>query len=287
MVKEDDYIIGVDIGGTNMKAVLMKGNRVIDQYILKTPTDSLDRLWIKLKTLIVPLFETIKNNKAKPSKIGLSVAGLYDDKKGQISKCQNIPILDNVDLVSKIKDEFDVEVKIDNDTNCFIRGEVLMGVAQKGTNVFGITIGTGIGGGWWLGGNVYRGFNGGATEIGQMILEDGQNLEHIYHKSTQNNPSKLAEEAYRSDNLAIKMYEELGNYLGFACANVINLIDPEFIVLGGGVVESGDLFLSKTKKIAQKFTLNPNSKKTKIIKSKLGENACAIGAVGLFNDFLV
>jgi len=284
MTKEDDYIIGVDIGGTNMKSVLMRDNKVIDEYVLKTPTDNLEHLWIMLKALIDPLLETAKNNKVKVDKLGLSIAGLYDTKTRKITKCQNIPILDNVDLVSKIKDEFNVEVKIDNDANCFVRGEVFVGSAQNSNNVFGITIGTGIGGGWWFNNDIYLGANNGATEIGPMILEDGQSLEYIYRKLTQHNPFKLADEAYHSDNLAIKMYEELGNYLGFACANIINLLDPELIVLGGGITGSSDLFLSKTKKVAQKFIINPRSKKTKIIKSKLGEKVCAIGAVKLFQD---
>ena len=114
-------------------------------------------------------------------------------------------------------------------------------------------------------------------------FESGVGLEEAYHKLTQSNPASLAEEAYRGDVLAEKMFEEVGRDLGIAFANIVNLIDPEVIIVGGGVVESSDLFLPKIKKTMREHIFSPEAKKIKILKSKLGENAGAIGAALLIS----
>ena len=103
-------------------------------------------------------------------------------------------------------------------------------------------------------------------------------LEKAYQKLTQNNPAKLAQEAYGGDVLADKAYKEIGHYLGLGLANVVNLIDPEVIVIGGGVAESHGLFLSKLKKTLREYIINPEAKKIKILISKLEKNSGAIGA---------
>ncbi len=278
MTKNNNYVIGVDIGGTNMKSVLMKNEKIIDKYILSTPVDDLENFFIILKALVDPLIEKAKNNKIKIDGIGLSVAGLCNSENGKIIESPNIPLINGINIVSRTEDTFGLKVKLDNDANCFIRAEVKMGVAQKYNNAFGITIGTGIGGGWWLNNNIYTGANNNSGEIKRMVMEDKKELEDIYQKLTQHNPENLAEEAYRGDDLAIKIYNELGYYFGIACANIVNMIDPEVIIIGGGVIESSDLFLSTMKKTAHNFIMHPDAKKIKIKKSKFGKDACAIGA---------
>jgi glucokinase len=103
-------------------------------------------------------------------------------------------------------------------------------------------------------------------------------LEDAYMKLLQASPAKLSDQAYHGDDFAIKSYEEVGLVLGIALANVVNTIDPEVFVVGGGVMESSPLFLPELKKAMRQFVTNPEAKKIDILKSKLGSEAGAIGA---------
>lgn len=279
------YAIGVDIGGTNMKAVLFNGQEVVSDYLLATPKDNLEHFMIMLYALIEPLIKKTREDKIKIKGIGLGIAGITDYRGEKIIKCPNIPILDGVNLTNLIEKKTELPVKIDNDTNCFLRGEMKIGAGKKYGNVYGIIIGTGIGGAWWLNNEIYQGSHHGAGEPGRMIIdfEDNIELEKAYQKLSQNNPANLAEEAYRGDDLAEKSYEEIGHFLGMSFANIINLIDPEIFIVGGSVVESSDLFFSKIKKTMRAYVMHPEAKKIKVIKGKLGQEAGSIGAALLFS----
>jgi glucokinase len=279
------YAIGIDIGGTNMKAVLFNGQEIISDYLLATPKDSLEHFMIMLYALIEPLVQKAREDKIKIKGIGLGIAGIIDSKGEKIIKSPNIPILDGVGLVNLLEKKTGLPVKTDNDTNCFLRGEMKIGIGKKYNNAYGIIVGTGIGGAWWLNGEIYQGSHRGAGEPGRMIidLENDIELEKAYQKLSQNNPANLAEEAYRGDDLAEKSYEEIGHCLGIAFANIINLIDPEVFIVGGSVVESSDLFFSKIKKTIRAYAMHPEAKKIKVIKGKLGQEAGSIGAALLIS----
>lgn len=274
-------IIGVDIGGTKMSAVLFDGQKVLADYMLATPKDNLEHFMIMLKALIEPLQEKAKALGAEIKGIGVGIPGMINYKESKIVEVPNLPFLNGLKLPENLAARLGVkEIKIDNDGHCFLRAEMKMGAGKKYNNVFSITIGTGFGGGWWHNGEVYQGAHGGATEFSWLTVDfkEGVRLEEAYHKLTQNNPATLAEEAYRGDVLAEKAYNELGHYFGISLANMINLIDPELIIVGGSVVESDDLFLPQAKKIMKKYIKSPESKDIKIVKGKLGANAGAIGA---------
>jgi predicted NBD/HSP70 family sugar kinase len=281
MATTKKYSIGVDIGGTNMKAVLFNGEKIIMDYSLGTPKDTVNHLLIMIKALITPLLEHAQKDKAKVAGVGLSVAGAHDFDNKKIAKSPNIPMLNGVKLGEQLSKMIKLPVKMDNDANCFVRAEARVGAARKFNNVYGIIISTGIGGGWWLNKKIYRGAHGGAGEPGGMVIDftDTLGLEEAYQKLNQNNSLNLATEAYRGDLLAKRSYEEIGRLLGTACANVVNILDPEAIVIGGGTVKSSDLFLSDLKKEMEEHILSPvAAQKVKVLKNKLGNNAGAIGA---------
>lgn len=275
------YSIGIDIGGTKMAAVLFDGSKVIADYVLATPKDSLDHFLIMLKALIEPLEEKAKEHRVKIGGVGLGVAGIIDFQEGIIIESPNIPLLNGVNLAKELGERIDMPVSIDNDGNTFVRAEAMLGAGKKYNNIYGFIIGTGIGGGWWLNGTVYRVTHGGSGEPGEMIIDfdTGMSLEDAYHKLTQNNPGNLAEEAYRGDVLAEKAFEEVGCFLGVAFANIANLIMPEIIIVGGGVTESSDLFMSQAKRsMRDNIASMEAKKKIRVIKGKLGNQAGAIGA---------
>jgi predicted NBD/HSP70 family sugar kinase len=278
------YVIGVDIGGTNMKAVLLDtdSEKIIEESSLATPRDDFDKFMIMFKALLDPLFDKAKEDKIKVRGIGLGVAGIIDYKEEKMLESPNIPCINNTKPVEEIKKMYDTEVKMDNDGNCFVRAEANLGAAKKYNSVYGIIVGTGIGGGWYYNGETYRAVHGGSGEPGEMIMDcsgEAITLEPAYHKLTQGNPANLAEEAYRGDVLAEKTFDEVGRLLGIAFANIVNLLAPEAIVVGGGVTGSGDLFLSKARKTMREYIASDEvRKRIKLLKSKLGEHAGAIGA---------
>lgn len=277
-----DYTIGVDIGGTNIKAVLFNNEKgkIIESDSLVTPKDNIEHFYIMINALIEPFIKKAFIDKIKIKGIGLSVAGLINHKEKIVIKSPNIPILNGVNIVKKLEEKLKLPIFIANDTDCFLHAEVKYGVANKYKNVYGIILGTGIGGAWWINDKIYKGSNSGAGELGRIIINflDPTDIESIYQKLSQNNPEQMAEEAYGGDNLAEKSYEEIGKFLGIAFANIVNLIDPEIIVVGGSLIKSSDLFMSEINKSMKEYIMNPESKKIKILKSKLGEYSGAIGA---------
>lgn len=283
MSQAKHYQIGIDVGGTKIATVLLYNRKVIEHSILATPKDSLEHFLIMLQASVDPLLKIIESNKGILSGIGIGVPGVLDEEKKTVIIAPNLPLLNNVKLLDEIKKQLnqpELTVNMDNDARCFIRAEALLGAGKKAENIYGLTIGTGIGSGWYQNGQVYNGYHGGANEIGHMIVDFDHliTLEQAYHQLTQHNPRLLAEEAYRGDVLAEKAFAELGSYLGIALSTVVNLIDPELIILGGRVLDSGTLFLDAAKANLKKYTWSPQARKVKVVKGKLGPLAGAIGA---------
>ncbi len=286
--QKNNYTIGIDIGGTKMSAVLfdIEKKEVVADYKLATPKESLEKFLVMLWALIDPLIEKAKKNKIKINYIGAGVPGVMvaptdKNEKGLILHCPNLEILNNVELGEKIKEKYGLPVLIDNDANCFLLAEMTVGAAKNSASVFGITLGTGIGGALAINNKIYQGIHGSAGEIGYIIADivEGtpMTLEDVFHDLTQGNPYNMAEEAYNGDELALKVYKEVGAHIGRALAGAVNLVDPEIIVIGGSVMASSDLFLNEIKKSLKNTVLSPKLKKIKILPAKL-QYGGAVGA---------
>ena len=206
--KKKQYTIGIDIGGTNMKAILFDGEKVLGDYSLGTPRDNLEHFLIMLQALVAPLLEKANEMKIKVAGVGLGVAGWIDYGEEKMLVSPNIPLINGIKLGQLLSGRIEMPVRMENDAACFVRAEAVLGAGKKVNSVYGFTIGTGIGGGWCIDGNIYRGKLGGSGEPGQMVIDfaNGMKLEEAYHKLTQNNPGQLAEEAYRGDILAERTF---------------------------------------------------------------------------------
>ena len=258
----------------------------VADYKLATPNDSLDKFLVMLWALIDPLMEHAKKDGASVERIGVGIPGIADkptkdNADGKIAKCPNLSILNDFTLGKAIAEKYNVPVLLDNDANCFLRAELVLGAAQKSSNAIALTLGTGIGGAISINREIFQGAHGSAGEFGHMIIDvvEGRphTLEEIYHDLTQNNPFTLAQEAYGGDKLAEKVYEEIGHFIGLALANAVNIIDAEIIILGGSVMKSSDLFISAVKKSLKDEIVSPKLKKIKVTPAKL-EQGGAIGA---------
>jgi glucokinase len=284
----NNYSIGVDIGGTKMSAVLFDLNKkeTVADYKLATPTDNLEKFLVMVYALIDPLVERAKKENGQVEKIGIGAPGIIaaptdKNKDGEMLYCNNLAILNNAPLGKILHEKYNLPVSIDNDANCFLRAELALGAVKNSASAAAVTLGTGIGGAISINREIYQGVHGSAGEPGFMVIDvvDGtpMNLEEIYHNLLQANPLSKAEEAFRGDELALKAYQEFGKFLGLALASIVNLIDPEIIVIGGGAMHSGELFLAEVKKSLKAKILSPKLKKIKVVPGKL-ENAGAIGA---------
>ena len=278
------FRIGLDIGGTKIAAVLLdEKNKVVDHLVLATPKDSLNHLLIMLQAAVDPLLQRLEKNKGTLLGIGIGAPGPIDYVKQEISVAPNLSFLNKKKLGVLLAERLhkpELTFKLGNDANCFVRAEALLGAGKNSKNFYGLTIGTGIGGGWWHNDEVYHGFHGAAGEPGHLIVDIDQHitLEHAYQKLMQNNPSEIAEEAYRGDILAEQRFAEIGSYLGTVFSTIVNLFDPEMIILGGGVASSSDLFLKSAKESMKKYIFTHQAKAVKLVKGKVGPLAGAIGA---------
>ena len=278
------FRIGIDVGGTKIAGVLIdEKNRVIEHLILATPKDSLDHFLIMMQAAVDPLIARVEKAKGIITSIGVGAPGPIDKEKGLVIVAPNLPLLNQVKLAELLQKQInkpEIPVFLDNDANCFVRAEGTIGAGKGSNNFYGLTIGTGIGGGWWHHGEVYFGHHGAASEPGHLVVDvdNFMTLEQAYHKLMQSNPAAMAEEAYRGDVLAEQSFYEIGSYLGIAFSTIVNLFDPEMIILGGGALASSDLFLKAAKENLKKHTFARQARNVKLIKGKVGPLAGAIGA---------
>lgn len=266
-----NYIIGIDIGGSKINAIIFNDGKVLKSVKISTPKKSRKEFLEELEALVKKLISDISDNKILG--IGCGVAGALDLEKGIILNAVNIKILNGFNIKNWLTKKFNCDVKIDNDARCFTRSEYLFGAGRGYKNIVGITLGTGIGGGIIVNGKMFYGANGAAGEIGHMIINNNKDLEFLTVKQIR----KL-----KFSEMAAKKFEK---NLGIGLANIINVLDPELIVIGGGASEITKTFLPKIKMIIVTFIISLKSRSNVKIKiGKLGENASAIGAAALFYE---
>ncbi len=294
--------IGIDIGGTNIKGVLMNGNKVVVRKKISTKSKS------NKKIILTQLFECINyliKRAGRIRGIGVGVAGPIDFKNKKILNPPNVTAFKNLHLEEIIKDKFGIEIVIDNDVNYLTLAEAILGAAKGKNFVIGLGLGTGVGGGIVLNEKIFHGANGSAGEIGHMIIacperSRGDNSRQCHcgskgcleayvnekgiRKTTEEIFGKeidsitLFEMAKKRNKKAIKVWQITAKHLGIGLANLVNIMNPDIIVIGGGIANVGGLLLRPAKKEMKKNILSPLAKNTSIVKAKLGEYAGAIGA---------
>lgn len=282
------YILGVDIGGTKIHAILFKNGRVLRKMTALTPKKIRREFLNELEILITEIASEI--DKKEIAGIGCGVAGVLDLEKGTVLGAVNIKILNGFNIKNWMQKKFGREVKIDNDARSFLRAEYMFGAGRGYKNLIGVTLGTGIGGGIIIGGKFFYGSFNSAGEVGHMIYSEKKEFEDLISskslKKAGFNSSLAAYQLARSGNKKAKeVFKKLGEYLGIGIANIINILDPEAVIIGGGLTGASEFFLPQAKKTMKKFIISPKSRKNvKIVIGKLGENAGAIGAAALFYE---
>ncbi|GKU27542.1 ROK family protein [Clostridium folliculivorans] len=307
-----NYVIGIDLGGTKISTALSDFNgNVVSQSIIAT--DAHEGEAAVLGRIIKTVEDVIENGKVdvvQVKAIGIGSPGPLDAKTGIIITTPNLPFK-NFDLVSPIREKFQIPVYLDNDANVAAIGEFMFGAAKGTENMVYFTVSTGVGGGAVLNGKIYRGNTSNALEIGHAtVAPNGPrcncgNIGCLEATSSGTAIGKRAKEALESkvetslrkyksvtsaevfaeaaagDEISKDIIDNALNYLGIGVANAISIFDPEMIIIGGGVSKAGEIVFDKVQEVVNKRCFKNMAEACKIVPAGLGTDAGVIGAVAL------
>lgn len=277
------YNIGIDIGATNTKLVLLKGKEIIKKEKFSTPKEK-ERLIKTLESKINNFASDFSKSKIK--KIGIGVPGPLDKKRAFILDAPNLKYLVNFPLAKIIEKDVKIKTVMENDVSCFVLAEAKLGAAKGKQIIVGLTFGTGVGGAIiWKEKPIIGGF-GGAGEFSYIIINFDSKFKKLrdycserFFKRKGLYSKTLDNRAKKGDKKARKVFEEYGRYLGIGLSNIINVLDPEVIVIGGGISKAHKFFMPSLKKEIQANVHSPISRKSVKIKiAKLKDFSGAVGA---------
>lgn len=226
-------IVGVDIGGTSIKAGLVSGDKIIRRSEWDTPSD---RPQHEVLQIVYRVIEEVFDPDI--AGIGIGVPGLVDLDEQLVLDVVNIPSWDSIPLAELVSDFFNKPVFVNNDANCFAVGEKYFGKGKPFKNFVGVTIGTGLGAGIIINGHLYSGRLCGAGEFGNIWYRD-RNIESYasgqFFRDKNLDGQLIFRRASVGDPVALQLFEELGTHIGKAIANILFALAPEAIILGGSV----------------------------------------------------
>jgi glucokinase len=311
--------IGVDLGGTNIKfgIVSEKGEIVHKGMVPVQANLGRDAILNNINKAVEQSLIFARKEKIRIMGIGVGSPGTVNLATGVIEgSCPNLPQMVNVNLKNWLSRNFEYHIYVDNDANVMALAEHKFGAAKGYKDALCLTIGTGIGGGIILEGKLFHGSNFAGAEFGHMticyngrkcncggigclemyasapaIVRDTKRLlrknkKSIIHKLVKEDLDKLTTEIIfeaerRGDTLASEVIYQACKYLGAGIASAVNLLNPQIVVIGGGVSEGGESFIQRIEKEVKKRAFPSATKHLKVVKARLGNNAGFIGAAML------
>ncbi len=312
------YVIGVDLGGTNLRSVLLDEKRQIcgenraPTRAQEGPAAVIEQIAGLVQEMTVQAGVAVRQVQG----LGLGLPGVIDNAKGIALELPNLAGWHHVSVTELLQDRLELGVYCENDARMAAWGEKILGAGQECQNFICLTLGTGIGAGIFLQGKIWRGTQGAAGEIGHItVKEDGircscgnqgclemyvsgrgiarraqqaliQQESSLFCQLANSCPEQVTaltvyEAASRGDSLALGLIQETAEILGLALANLVNILNPELIILGGAVSMGwGEMLLDPVREIVQSraFSLN---KRVIVKQAHLGEKAGVLGAACL------
>lgn len=306
--------IGVDLGGTKIVAALVDATGAVQAKVRKeTPANQGVSAVIKeICDAAREVMQAAGVGHQEVSGVGVGAAGMTDSRKGVVILASNLQ-WKNVPLKRLVEERLGLPTFVDKDTNVAALGEQRCGAGQGVQHLLYVTVGTGVGGGIILNGEVYHGASEGAGEIGHIpLVPDGPRCgcghdgcletlasgpamarrameavrkghrSHIVELAGGDveaiSAEIIAEAARDGDALAQEIFEIAGEYLGLGIAIYININNPQLVIIGGGVAEAGDLLFNPIRETVRKRALPLSAETAKIVPAMLGEDAGVIGA---------
>ena len=293
-MKNDKIAIGVDIGGTNIRAgaVAFDGSIIGDTFSI--PVNATDPKELIFGRIARSISRVITQNDLKMGDIrgiGLGCTGPLDVKRGLILQCPNLPTMDFFPLRSSVEKEFGLPVFMNNDANAMMLGEAVWGAGKGSSSVLGITLGTGFGCAIIQDRKIRMGATETAGEIWispyrEGIIEEvvsGAGVAKLYEKISglKASSKEVANLAFEGNESAKLAWEEFGKATAFALAWCINLVDPEIVIIGGSIANAIPLFYPALHESLVKNICPVPVQNLKIVKAQLGDAAGFIGAAAL------
>lgn len=307
------YRIGVDVGGTNVKLALVDMNGKI-VYSNTTPTRAdlgYEHSIANIQTAIEELMKETNSNKENIEAIGFGFPGQIDYQNGIVRLLPNMPGWVEIPVAKIMEEKFQIQTKLDNDVRVATLGELKYGAGKGCNNLVCITVGTGIGSGLVLNGKLVRGAKNAAGEIGhiKMTMGDGpicgcgdygcfeayasgpsivaEAKEYIKGGKSSKfkelateelSPYIVAQAALQGDAVAKRIYSKMGEIIGLGLTSVINLLNPERVIIGGGVADAGDILFNPIRETVAKRAMPIQAQSVEIVPAQLGNTAGVIGA---------
>jgi glucokinase len=304
--------IGVDLGGTKMLLGVLDGD---SKTVWESRERSAGEGEEELVELLVREISEARKERSRVEAIGMGIPATIDQEKGLAVAAVNLPI-ENLPIRDLVVGRTGLPTFVDNDANVAALAEHLFGAARGTENAVMLTIGTGIGGGLILGGEVYRGSTGAGAELGHVAIQlDGPAcqgncpghgcVETLASGTALGREGRAAAEsapdsrlgkllagggeidgkvvtvaAQEGDETAIGVFDLVGGRLGVALAGFANIFEPEVIVIGGGVIAAGELLLAPARRELEARALRPMNR-TPVVPAELGEDAGMIGAAAM------
>jgi len=294
-----DCVLALDLGGTNSRfGAVSADGEIFARRRERTPEGKSGN---ELADFFVEQFRSVSaevGSDAKIMAIAAAIPAIFDAETNLPVRLPNIPELEGVDLSKILNDAFGVRAFLENDATAATIGEHWLGASKRSNHVIGVTLGTGVGGGLIIEGKPYRGYDGNAGEIGHVCVEpDGvqcgcgsRGCVEQYSSGTAivreaidaglavKNAKEVYDLAVSGDEKARRVFESAGRYLGIALSGLVNVLNPEAIVLGGGVAASWDFLIEPVRREIASRCYEATARRIKICRAMLGEDAGILGA---------
>ena len=308
----DQHYVGVELCASSARAALV--SEAGDVVARRETAFAGEELSAQVARLVAELRDAAP---VAVASIGIGLPGLVNPQTGRVVISTDLPASVRGDLRAEVSKAAGLPVMLDNDANAGAMGEYAAGAGRGSRNMFYVTIGTGIGGAIIIDGRLWRGASGFAGEFGHITIDpegvecvcgnvgcletvaSAPNIvrrthERLMRDSTSSlsrlglnkdfTAADIAHEARNGDDFAAMMMARTGRYIGTAIAAVINLLNTERIVLGGGVMDAGELILEPIIQEARRRSFQPNFESTQIVAATLGSDAVPTGAALLARD---
>ncbi len=316
-VGQASLLLGVDLGGSHVSAALVdQAGKILQRRKAPTPVESgPDGIMPAIIELLREVIAVTGVTKREIVGIGVGIPGLIDSSLGLSIFSPNL-FWHNVQVVRPIEREFNLPTFMDNDVRCATLGEAWYGAGRGASSLICLTIGTGIGSGIMIDGQLIRGATESAGEIGHVTIEkdgplcncgnhgclealasgpaiarraqeavkkgvDTVMLAMVGGHAEKIDAGVVAQAARQGDPAAWEIIELTALYLGIGIANYINLINPELVIIGGGVAQAGELLLAPIRRVVGQRAMKVQATAARIVPARLGEDAGVIGAAAL------
>lgn len=306
-------VLAVDIGGTKILAtVISPDSRVlVEEYRLSLAQEGVEAVIGRIFSAIDALICNYPSSELHS--ISIASAGIIDSNQGVITISPNLPGWRNIPLRGIVKDRYWIDTFLINDASAAALSEHRLGAGKGVNNLIYITVSTGIGGGIIVGGKLYLGASGSAGEIGHMIIEaggpkcpcgsngclevlaSGTAIAREAVKRIKRGESSLLKDAVKGklkditaekvsiaardgDSLALEVISQAASYLGVGLANLVNIFNPEMIIIGGGVSKMGDLLFEPARRVMMEKAFELPAGAVRLVPAQLKDNVGVIGA---------